>query len=389
MLRIKYLLPLILILLLSFTLIGDCWVAGYDQRIKLTTDHTKIDDTLTNFPVTAFFTAAQAEEIFAEFDADEDFDRGQFALGDDTLLKAEKELFDHSESLGIYHFKSTELSPSAGTDIYFYYDNDADHNTSYIGIIGSATAAEVWDEWFSLVVHGVDNTTSSVLDSTSTNNDVTKSGANAPLEVTGKVGKGQDFERNSGHYATIGAAARLIPQKDITVTVCIKPETITHETIHATIYVQNDNSVLGYVEHSYYINRAEGKPFYSNYLRDDGYLSANTALTINEWEHIGFTRSTNTLTHYKAGVADGSGTVGTCTVTEDIDNTLMGARYYDGAAAHEFDGIMDEMRVSDIVRSAAWIKATYNSLWDTLLTYGSEETAEAPVTNIMFMFSNF
>ena len=132
MLKTKYLLPLILILFLSFALTGYCWVSGYDQRIKLTTDHTKIDDTLSNFPVTAFFTATQAEEIFVEFDADEDFDRGQFALGDDTLLYAEKELFDDSESLAIYHFKVTSISSSAGTDIYFYYDNDADHNTSYI-----------------------------------------------------------------------------------------------------------------------------------------------------------------------------------------------------------------------------------------------------------------
>jgi len=143
----KYLLPLILILCLAFTLTGFCWVAGYDQRIKLTVDHTKVDDTLTNFPVTAFFTDAQAEEIFAEFDADEDFDRGQFALSDDTLLKAEKELFDDSESLGVYHYKAPSTDPDTDTDIYFYYDNDAGHNTDYIGLPGSDTAAEVWVDY--------------------------------------------------------------------------------------------------------------------------------------------------------------------------------------------------------------------------------------------------
>ena len=36
--------------------------------------------------------------------------------------------------------------------------------------------------------------------------------------------------------------------------------------------------------------------------------------------------------------------------------------------------IIDEAQYSSTVRSAAWIKATYNSLWDTLLTYHSEET---------------
>jgi len=132
------------------------WLSGYNKRIKLTIDHTKIDDTLSNFPVTVFFTDAQAEEIFAEFDADEDFDRGQFALGDDTLLYAEKELFDHSESKAIYHVKIPSISSSVDTDYYFYYDNDADHNTTYIGAIGTTAGENVWDSNFKAVYHMAD-----------------------------------------------------------------------------------------------------------------------------------------------------------------------------------------------------------------------------------------
>ena len=61
----------------------------------------------------------------------------------------------------------------------------------------------------------------------------------------------------------------------------------------------------------------------------------------------------------------------------------------DSAGASYFaKGIIDEVRISLTKRATAWLKATYNSLWDTLLTYGSEET-EAVVTNVMFMFSNF
>ena len=140
-------------MLLTFTLIGNCWVSGYDQRIKVTTDHTKVDATLSNFPVTAFFTSTQAEEIFTEFDADEDFDRGQFALGDDTLLYADCELFDDSAQKGIYHFKVTSVSSSAGTDIYFYYDNDHAHNTTYISKSGGTAAQSVWDANFKAVYH--------------------------------------------------------------------------------------------------------------------------------------------------------------------------------------------------------------------------------------------
>ena len=39
-----------------------------------------------------------------------------------------------------------------------------------------------------------------------------------------------------------------------------------------------------------------------------------------------------------------------------------------------FNGLIDEVRISDTARSPAWIKASYNSENDTLLTYGAMES---------------
>ena len=125
----KYLLPLILILLLTFTLTGfnaDLY-GTYDQRIKLTIDNTKIDATLTWFPVTVFFTNSQGEEIFTEFDADTDYNKVCFTKADGiTALFAECELFDDSEQKAVYHVSTNgwDISSSADTDYYMYYDND-------------------------------------------------------------------------------------------------------------------------------------------------------------------------------------------------------------------------------------------------------------------------
>ncbi|GAH85066.1 unnamed protein product, partial [marine sediment metagenome] len=63
--------------------------------------------------------------------------------------------------------------------------------------------------------------------------------------------------------------------------------------------------------------------------------------------------------------------------------TQAGPTYYD------WNGQMDEVRFSNSERAAAWIKATYNSLWDTLLTYGNEETSAAVVDNAIFFGCNF
>jgi hypothetical protein len=51
---------------------------------------------------------------------------------------------------------------------------------------------------------------------------------------------------------------------------------------------------------------------------------------------------------------------------------------------YNFGGVEDEVRISDTNRSAAWLKATYNSLWDTLLTYSAEETKTVTDNSILF-----
>ena len=128
----------------------------YDKRIKLTIDHNDIDSELTWFPVTVFFTSTQGEEIFTEFDADEDFDRCAFTTSDgSTQLYADCELFDASEQKAIYHVSKTgwTISDSSDTDFYFYYDNDAGHNTTYISKSGNTAAQSVWDSNFKAVYH--------------------------------------------------------------------------------------------------------------------------------------------------------------------------------------------------------------------------------------------
>ena len=363
----RFILPLIIVLILSFTLIGNCWVAGYDQRIKLTTDHTKIDATLSDFPVTAFFTSSQAEEIFVEFDADEDFDRGQFALGDDTLLKAEKELFDDSASLAIYHFKVSSVSSSAGTDIYFYYDNDANHNTSYIGIIGSATGAEVWDGHFSLVHHCVDNTTSTILDSTSNNNDGTKLAANEPIEADGKVGRGQDFDGTNDEI-NCGTGATLNSQTGTVEAVFdYDVQTNNNDIIAKFTWVASDNN-------NGYLLRVAGDTLLRFVTMDNAYTWLEATVAANTKYHAAGTWNDTSNWLYVQGVQ------------QDIDtNSILdsASAFYIGQsaeAAREFDGIISEVRMSSTNRAVAWIKGTYNTLFDTLLTYGSEESAPAGFT---------
>jgi len=380
----KYILLLIFVLLLTFTLVGNCaWLSGYDQRIKLTVDSSKIDSALSDFPVTVFFTSTQAEEIFAEFDADSDYMKCAFTSSDGTTqLYAEKELFDDSESKAIYHVKVTSVSSSADTDIYYYYDNDASDNTTYIGAINTTAGGHVWDSNFKAVYHMTDATTSTVVDSTSNSNDGTKKAANEPIEAAGKVGQAQDFD-GTDDYIDCGTDNSL-DLTEITLEALIKPDTVTggYDTIIAKREI---------VSPDYFIN-------YQFSLHDDEivfyfvdsdnnhhpYETTDANLLVDTWYHViaTFSSTNNSVKIYVNGVEKLSETEN-ADLTANIYPLALGRSggYGDG---EYFNGIIDEPHISDTARSAAWIKATYNSLWDSLLTYSSEETKPSGDNAVMF-----
>jgi len=378
----KFILPLILILLLTFTLAGygaDLF-STYDHRIKLTIDSSKIDSALSDFPVTVFFTSTQAEEIFTEFDADSDYMKCAFTASDGTTqLYAEKELFDDSEQKAIYHVKVTSVSSSAGTDIYYYYDNNASDNTTYIGAINTTAGGNVWDSNFKAVYHMTDATTSTVADSTSNSNDGTKKAANEPVEATGKVGQGQDFDGTNA-YIDCGDVNNDfdVGTSDFTIEAIIN----NNDKIDYRRIVHSNN---GSVWIPLYITQTTGL------MRagiDGLYFSPSGGSDVcdGNWNNVVLAadRSAN-ATFYLNGVSDG-----TADISAKSTSNLVITNLYLGYGSGDtfWKNKMDEVRISITLRTAAWIKATYNSLWDSLLTYGSEETKpEEEEGNALFWFN--
>ena len=382
MLKTKYLLPLILILCLTFALSGfsaDLY-STYDQRIKLTVSNTNIDAELTWFPVTVFLTSTQGEEVFAEFDADADFDKVAFTTSDgSTQVYADCELFDDSESKAIYHIAKTgvAISNTGTTDFYMYYDNDASSNSTYIGASGGTAAQSVWDGNFKAVYHMADGaSTSAIYDSTSNNNDGTKKDANEPIEAAGKVGQGQDSD-GTNDYITIPDLGEIA---DFTVEMLLNADTLPGDdtwdgvtgnqgwaakNMHIAITPANWSGV----DNSFRV--ATNKTA----------IESTTAMPTSTW-HLWAVKYDQTTTEefylYKDGVVEDATTANGANQNIDFNNWRI-ANIYD--ATRLFDGKTDEFRLSNSVRSAAWLKATYNSLWDTLLTYGAEETgATFPLT---------
>jgi len=281
----------------------------------------------------------------------------------------------------IYHVKVTSVSSSAGTDIYYYYDNDASDNTTYIGAINTTAGGNVWDSNFKAVYHMVDATTSTVVDSTSNSNDGTKKATNEPIEATGKVGQAQDFD-GTDDYIDIPKTFSIFDGQNFTLDLCLY--------IPAEGYTEWKHAICFWGERyvSIRMNNATADNIQFNILDEiDNYVEYVPG-SLGQWFHVVGVRDTSTgMTLYINGTSEDTNLyTGDPTSNSNANSCLMA----EGDHTRPAEGKEDEVRISSTARSAAWIKATYNSLWDSLLTYGSEETKPVEEEgNALFFGMNF
>jgi len=92
------------------------------------------------------------------------------------------------------------------------------------------------------------------------------------------------------------------------------------------------------------------------------YLDSSSTITDNEWHYLAGQRNGDSFEIYIDGVLDNSGTTSGTHGTMDstVTNLLIGKRHYSGYT-DEFDGIIDEVRISNVARSAEEISEAYRA----------------------------
>jgi hypothetical protein len=280
-----------------------------------------------------------------------------------TLLKYERERHDSANSLAEYWIKVPSVSASADTYIYLYY--------RAVDTADGADPENVWDSNHKAVLHLKDNTTSAVLDSTSNNNDGTKKAANEPIEAAGKIYKAQDFDGTDDYIYTNN---------------CQNAEEGTFE---------------GWIKY-------DTLATYSRLMMDvSGYFTLGTGGTYNNRMRFAIYDSTDVAVEalddntfdtgvwiYVVGIYKGGEKVKLyvdgALVKESTSNAAAGGikdvseiiRIGRAGDVRYFDGLIDEVRISNVARSAAWIKASYHAGAGSLLKSFINET----ITGNFLMF---
>jgi len=291
-----------------------------------------------------------------------------------TELYGEVEMWDNgTEEADIWVSRDGwNISNSTDTTGYLYYDNTHADNDAYIGVKNSTPAQSVWDDNFKLVTHMDDGAdTSGIYDSTSNNNDGTKKGANEPIETSlGEIADAQEYDGVDDHII-VSHHSSLAITGDLTIEVWVYPHAYKDDVNRESDFVVKRNTDN---DREYEFRFSTVNQGHTQFLDDNDNPESDTQVPLNEWGYVVVSRDVDgNVVFYLNDATDGSAaSSGACGgTTEDV---CLGKR--EDSALRKFDGVMDEIRVSNMVRTAAWIKASYESERDDLITWGSEQTRE-------------
>jgi hypothetical protein len=312
---------------------------GWGYREKITFDNTLEligvePEILVDFPV--MIKLEDGENI----DYSETNDDGsdiRFIDTDGTELSYEIELWDETGDSFVW-VKVPQIDIGDQDYIYLYYGNSLASDSQNVN--------DVWSNGYDMVQHLKDSTTATVVDSTVNSFLGTKRVANYPSEIEGKIGKAQRF--GTSDYINLGNI--LNPGSDpLTVEIWFRRQTSGG----------TNGSILYNKENLWETSAGGGYTTYAwmpHWAWDGGY---SAPITLNEWHSSVVVYDKVKQKMYQDGELKYSrnqtGNLGT-----NSSYLQIGARGDRGHSSF-FVGDIDEMRVSMIDRSYAWLSASYAS----------------------------
>lgn len=279
--------------------------------------------------------------------------------------------------------KIPSISSGEDTEFYLYYGNSQADNTSYIGTIGSAVGKTVWDSNYVAVYHMCQDPSGGsgcIKDSTSNLNHGTPgSDVGSGDLVDGKVGKGINFDGAANDHIVLGTNAVFNISGALTIEACINVDSYPAGEFY-TVEKMGGSGNRGY---TLYVNN-NGSIWFRNYISNVEKSTVTDAELINtdEWYHLVGTRESGNQHVYIDGILKKSSSHSGTFDVSSTETSMAEGYSSGGAGTDQNDGILDEIRISNIVRPPEWVKAIYYSNWDNLITFGEEEgTITSPNTN--------
>jgi len=360
------------------TFAGTGWLRGFTKRSKITIPSTNIDGALDYFPLTVHLSSScgtgtdDMTPVFDEIGANHK--KLAITLADGrTQLPIEVDLWDDTNERAVLHARVPNISSSDTTYLYLYFSADVPDNNEYVGGIGDSVTFLIWNE-YQAVWHMSDDpsgTAPQAMDSTKNENHGTAAGTMLTGDyVDGKAGKAWDLDGTDDEFTVPdNDTLDCTTAYDLTVEAVVNSDTASvMDTIVDTRTTGQGGFILGF--HS--DNTAH---FWVGDGTDSAEPTGDTTLTRDgtTWYYVGgrFDRLNSNDLDVWVNAADDVTSTTAATNVDDLSST--GSKYFGSNAItsswSNWSGELDEIRVTFLYREDAWMKATYYSLFDTLLSY--------------------
>jgi len=318
-------------------------------------------ENLVNFPVLVVLSSARLDYTLTNatdirfYDAD-----------NTTLLYKETELWNTSSNSYVW-IKVPQLNNNTQDFIYAYYNCSNSNNDN---------VTNVWNSNYTAVWHlHYTNSTNHTIDSTSYDNDgqLKNFNNNPPLNSTGKIDNAFNFDGTNDYINCSSNVGNFGISNSFTISAWVNSALDSSDDV---IY-GNAYSASGYHLRITSANKARF------ILIKDGsnYDGIDSSVLSSGWHHIVATWDGSTRQIYVDGNNDSQTVItgGSVTTITTSESTKIGLdTITDG---HYFKNLIDEVRISNVTRSASWINASYLTGTDNFITYGSEERGIGWVNN--------
>ena len=335
---------------------------NYNYRKKLTlktTTYISGSSDLSNFPVLLEITDTDLIQTGNASDKLKSSVANDIAFTDATVTQSSAteynfqiESYDSIAGRLKIWVKIPSLSKSTNNTIYFYF---GDANPSHIANIATGT----WSSDYKAVFHFNESSYSAGADAIK---DGTSQGKNATLSgdannlTTGFIGKAYSF---NGSNQKISTTSSLATTSVFTLSAWVKPTALSvDQKIMTNQYpyasgVDDNLKGKGYKMGIFSTNKAETELSGQTDRNSGGGFTLNTG----EWYYIQSVYQSSEVRTYVNGAYYRSGWGGGPTTEGTTFNIGVG----EGGNVYWFNGIIDEVRVSDVAKSADWIATEYNN----------------------------
>ncbi len=337
--------------------VREIYITDYTFRKKITIDNSKVcgNTDLANFPLLVSTTDIDLAQATGKVQDVNGHDIA-FALLDGTLLNHDIEHYDGTTGEYIAWVRIPTVFVNAPTELFMYYGN-----CNYVG--GDPSSTATYDNNYLGVYHFNEDlaSTSTIDDRTSSGNNGTANAFGGADDVAAQIGTGFDF--GGGQWVAMGTGAQVTGAGPRTVEMWARADAFSDErglfqagnpgTADFSIYTENgsnNNWVVAYegTEDQFTINGSQGN-----------------------WEHYALVYDGTDVLFYHDGILFDQTTIALNTTNTSFDV----GRWDVGGIGNEFIGLIDEVKVSDIARTADWIKTEYTNQNDpaNFYTFGSEK----------------